>query len=170
MRHMTRIAWLMVGAAFLAGCIQTNSSSSGRSENGSNSGGKSGSSGSGTLFAKAHPPIADLPVPFGFDLDEGRSRHWTVGSIRLVDHVYEGSGEKFDVARFYRTQMPINRWEMVRDVFAQGDIILDFDKGNERCHVVITEEGWGNRLEIKVLLSSSGKIPSAGSAGRENIR
>jgi len=156
----------MVGAAFLVGCNQTNSSSSGTSRNGS----KNGSSGSGALFAKAHPPIADLPVPFGFDLDEGRSRHWTVGSIRLVDHVYEGSADKFVVARFYRTQMPINRWELVRDVFAQGDIILDFDKGNERCHVVISESGWGNRLEIKVLLSSSGKIPSAGSARNTHSR
>jgi predicted small secreted protein len=166
MRHMRRIAWLMVGAALLAGCNQTNSSSSDTSRNGS----KNGSSGSGALFAKAHPPIADLPVPFGFDLDEGRSRHWTVGSIRLVDHVYEGSADKFVVARFYRTQMPINRWELVRDVFAQGDILLDFDKGNERCDVVISENGWGNRLKIKVLLTSSGKIPSAGSARNTHSR
>ncbi len=166
MRHMRRIAWLMVGAALLVGCNQTNSSSSGTAKNGP----KNRSSAGGTLFAMAHPPIADLPVPFGFDLDEGRSRHWTMGSIRLVDHVYEGSGDKFVVARFYRTQMPINRWELVRDVFAQGDIILDFDKGNERCHVVISEDGWGNRLEIKVLLSSSGKIPSAGSARNTHSR
>lgn len=168
MRHMTRIAWMVAVLVAVGGCALSNSTGSGRSAPDDK---KKGSGSGGALFARAHPPIADLPVPYGFDLDEGRSRHWTVGSIRLVDHVYEGSADKFAVARFYRTQMPINRWELVRDVFAQGDIILDFDKGNERCHVVISEEGWGDQLDIKVLLSSAGKIPSSGgSTRRQNTR
>jgi hypothetical protein len=156
----------VVGVALLAGCNQTNSSS-GRTGNGRS---KNGSQADNALFAKAHPPIADLPVPFGFELDEGRSRHSTVGSNRMVDHVYEGSADKFAVARFYRTQMPINRWELVRDFFAQGDIMLDFDKGNERCHVVISEDGWGDQLDIKVFLSSSGKIPSRGGRAPNHTR
>ena len=157
--------WMATGLLLVVGCADTGTTDS--RGNGRNSGGgSSGNRDKNTLFARARPPIPDLPVPYGFDLNESRSRHWTVGQLRLVDHVYSGSADKFAVAEFYRTQMPINRWERVREHFAQGKIMLDFDKGDERCHVVIQEKGWGDGIEIQIMLSSSGKISTPAGSRR----
>jgi hypothetical protein len=113
------------------------------------------------LVAKNRPPIPDLPVPLGFEIDERRSHHLTTGPFRQVNHVYTGDADRFAVTRFYRTQMPINGWSPVRESFAQGAVSMDFDKGDERCNIMIMEgQGWGNPVEIRVWLSFSGKIQS----------
>ena len=67
------------------------------------------------LVARAHPPIVDLPVPIGFDLDEGRSRNFAAAGARYVDHLYKGGSDRFAVARFYKRHMPISRWVLVTD-------------------------------------------------------
>jgi hypothetical protein len=115
---------------------------------------------SAEVYARRRPPIADLPVPIGFELDEQRSRHSKSGPFRMVDHVYTGKGDRFAVSRFYKRYMQMSRWTLVQDVFAQGVITLSFDKGSERCSVSIESNGWGDRLRVNVFLSSTGRIVS----------
>ncbi|MGB2824584.1 MAG: hypothetical protein WBF17_26655 [Phycisphaerae bacterium] len=109
------------------------------------------------LVAMARPPISDLPIPIGFDLKEGKSRNFSAAGARYVDHVYKGSADKFAVGRFYKRQMPINRWTLVTDMFVQGDIMLDFEKETERCRITVTD-GTFISTEIKVALWTSGRI------------
>jgi hypothetical protein len=131
------------------------------------------SGGSGTvgpipeLVAMARPPISDLPIPIGFDLKEGKSRNFSAAGARYVDHVYKGSADKFAVGRFYKRQMPINRWTLVTDMFVQGDIMLDFEKETERCRITVTD-GTFFSTEIKVALWTSGRIvPPSGPRSRD---
>ncbi len=110
------------------------------------------------LVAKARPWVADVPVPIGFDLDEGRSRNFAAAGARYVDHLYKGKANKFAVYRFYKRQMPISRWVLVTDRFAQGDITLDFEKETERCVVIISKGNIWHRTNVKVQLWTSGRI------------
>jgi len=109
------------------------------------------------LVAMARPPISDLPIPVGFDLKEGKSRNFSAAGARYVDHVYKGSADKFAVGRFYKRQMPINRWTLVTDMFVQGDILLDFEKDTERCRVTVTD-GSFRSTEIQVAMWTSGRV------------
>ncbi len=110
------------------------------------------------LIARANPPIHDMPVPIGFELDEDRSRNFTAAGARYVDHLYKGSADKWVVARFYKRQMPTNRWTFVTDIFAQGDIRLDFERETERCQIVIGKGSLFNPTYIKVQLWTTGRI------------
>jgi len=119
------------------------------------------------LVAMSRPPIADLPIPIGFDLNESKSRNFTAAGARYADHVYKGSADKFAVGRFYKRQMPINRWTLVTDMFVQGDIMLDFEKDTERCRVTITDGSFGSTV-VKVAMWTSGRIrpPTTGTRTR----
>jgi hypothetical protein len=148
------LSWLVAAAlvAALAGC-----NSSGERVNVSP--GDAGSAGPvPELVAMSRPPIADLPVPIGFNLDEGKSRNFTAAGARYVDHVYHGSADKFAVGRFYKRQMPVNRWTLVTDMFVQGAIMLDFEKDTERCRITVTESGLFRPTTMKVAMWTSGRI------------
>ena len=110
------------------------------------------------LIAQARPPIHDMPIPIGFKLDEGRSRNFTAAGARYVDHLYKGSANKWVVARFYKRQMPTERWTFVTDIFAQGNISLDFERETERCQVTIGKGSLFNPTYIKVQLWTTGRI------------
>ena len=113
------------------------------------------------LVAKYKPNIPDVPVPAGFSLDEGRSRNYDTGVARFVDHVYRGSKDKWDVARFYREKMPVSRWTYVTDVFAQGTYTLEFEKGSERCVVNVRNGSWfwpWHKTYIEVRVTTVGRI------------
>lgn len=117
------------------------------------------------LIAKARPTISDVPVPVGFDLDEGRSRNFAAAGARYVDHVYKGNADKFDVRRFYKRHMPISRWVLVTDMFVQGDIMLDFEKQTERCRIVATKGNLFNPCYVKVQLWTTGRIEPQQTSG-----
>ena len=155
------LSWLVV-AASLAGCSQ-------QAQPMPAAGDPPGVPGAvPELVGLARPPIADLPVPLGFSLRESKSRNFTAAGARYIDHVYNGSADKFAVARFYKRQMPISRWTMVTDMFVQGDIMLDFEKDTERCRVTITDGGLFNSTVIKVALWTSGRIvPPTGVRNRK---
>ncbi|MGA2266519.1 MAG: hypothetical protein ABSH10_08850 [Phycisphaerae bacterium] len=111
------------------------------------------------LAAMTRPPIPDLPVPVGFDLDQKYSRNLAAAGIRWVDHLYKGSPDKFAVARFYRRQMPINRWTLVTEMFSTGSLKLDFEKQNERCHITVSDGSLFNPTYIRVELWTAGRVP-----------
>lgn len=110
------------------------------------------------LIAQANPPIHDMPIPIGFKLDENRSRNFSAAGARYVDHLYKGNADKWVVARFYKRQMPTNRWTFVTDIFAQGDIRLDFERETERCQIIIGKGSLFNPTYIKVQLWTTGRI------------
>lgn len=112
------------------------------------------------LIAQPRPPIPDMPVPIGFDLDEGKSRSFAAAGARYIDHLYKGRSDRFAVARFYKRQMPVNRWTLVTDMFVQGDIMLDFEKETERCRVIVTSGSLFHSTYVKVQLWTSGRIES----------
>lgn len=90
------------------------------------------------LVAQSEPPVADLPVPLGFKLDEARSRDFEAGDVRFVDHVYRGqSAGKEAVARFYRRQMVNKGWNLRSSRMVRGVIEQKYDKGDENCDVSI---------------------------------
>ncbi|MHC4563388.1 MAG: hypothetical protein ACYS8X_11510 [Planctomycetota bacterium] len=119
----------------LAGCAQNKSLEEGQTID---------ELGSEILLVSPDPQIPDVPLPLGFELVEGRSRHFSAGNSRYIDHLYKGSANKFSVARFYKDHMPESRWQKGPDLFAQGTVTMRFTKGAEECHVVIT--GAGNML------------------------
>jgi hypothetical protein len=103
------------------------------------------------LMARANPPIPDLPVPIGFDLDAKKSRSVAAGGLRMVDHRYTGRVNKWVVGRFYKRQMPLAQWALHSDRMIQGTIFLDFSKGNESCFVVIGDAPlWSTSVMVQI--------------------
>lgn len=116
----------------------------------------SGSSNPGMELAPiANPPLADLPVPSGFEIDEGASRSFDSGVARLVDHLYWGSGSKFAVARFYKKAMVARRWRFINETFSLGEQTLQFKRPGESCRVRITPGNWLNPTKLKLELWTS---------------
>ena len=115
------------------------------------------------LAAQARPPIADLPVPLGFELDEKVSRSFAASGSRYVDHVYKGRCDKYAIARFYKRHMPICRWALVTDMFVQGSIQLEFEKEGERCRIAIVGKGTLSSSRVEAQVWSNGRISMAAS-------
>lgn len=94
------------------------------------------------LTPRVNPPITDLPVPWRFKIDAEESRNYASAGVRYVDHVYKGSTKMDQVARFYLDNMPLNRWILMSENFVQGTYHLDYEKGSERCRLMIGRS-WG---------------------------
>ncbi len=112
-------------------------------------------------MAQARPPIPDLPVPIGFDMDETASRSFAAGGTRFVDHAYTGRADKYAVSRFYKRRMPVCRWVLVTDMFVQGKIILEFTKEHERCHISIGDNGVMRPVRIEAQVWARGPVTMA---------
>ena len=113
------------------------------------------------LMTDPNPPIADIPIPINFRLDESKSRHYAAGNARYVDHVYRGSANKNEVADFYRLEMSQNRWELTSDLGSAGVLTLDFDKGSERCVIVISDKfDLFRPTQIHVQMWTTGRLPT----------
>jgi len=124
------------------------------------------------LIPQNPPPILDLPVPRGFKMDERRSRDFAAAGARYIDHVYKGRADKFSVGRFYKRNMPRSRWQLVTDMFIQGDIVLEFRKQTERCRIVVTRGDLFYSTYIKAALWTTGPIQTPvlpEDAVRENL-
>lgn len=111
------------------------------------------------LVAMSRPPVPDLPVPIGFELDQENSRSFAAAQVRWVIHTYRGHGDQFAVSRFYKRQMQSsNRWTLETDSMIQGVVLLRFTKGAERCDITIRDPGWPRRTEVHVELYPAGKV------------
>ena len=152
-RQWIRLLCVAVAMALPSGCIQqgqTVDTSGGASRQVSTAPG---------LVAQSRPPIPDVPVPVGFRLDQRKSRNFAAAGTRYVDHRYRGGENKYAVARFYKSHMPISRWSLVTDMFVQGNILLDFEKETERCRVTIDDGCLFHASHITVQLWTTGRIP-----------
>lgn len=95
------------------------------------------------ILANPKPPVADVPLPMEFVMVEERSRSYTVPDThqRFVDYLFLGKADKFRVADFYETQMPVSRWKLQQKQFAQGRATQDYKKDEEKCRLTIWDEG-----------------------------
>ena len=81
--------------------------------------------------------IPDLPVPAKMKIKKRVSRSYEGAGTRDVDYTYEGWVDIRRVHRFYRDQMPLNRWQMLSDEYGRGVYWLTFQKNREICTVII---------------------------------
>lgn len=98
--------------------------------------------------------IADLPVPVKMKIKKSVSDSYEGAGIRDVDYTYSGRVDIRRVHRFYREQMPLNRWQMLGDEYRRGEYWLTFQKNRELCTVIIRKSGifWTEvRLRIQQL-------------------
>jgi hypothetical protein len=123
------------------------------------------------IAAQAHSTVTDVPMPEGFELDPSKSRSMVGGTTRMVDHVYKGNGDQGALVRFFRKQMPAQRWSLTSlqqvPVGSKSQWIINFVKDNERCTVTITGRNslWHN-TEIDVKIYADAKIEPAGPGTR----
>jgi len=110
------------------------------------------------LRPQDRPPIPDVPVPVGFKEDEGRNRTLHTGVGRFVDHLYKGRKDKHAVVRFYKEQMPVSRWTYVTYMQTRGEHTLEFEKGAERCRIVVRKGDWLYPTYIDVRVWTVGRI------------
>jgi hypothetical protein len=117
------------------------------------------------LVDKSNPPVLDIPVPIGFDLDEGRSINRSGAGVRIVDHVYVGRADKFAVVRFYEQMMPEQGWKKMSYQFAKGRGVLSFEKDlagyKEGCRITVDDGSWG-QVEVNVELGPRGPASVTG--------
>ncbi len=144
----------------LAGCVRNNGSSGTAPTNPSATGG------SLVLMSEPSAPIADVPVPISFRLNEGRSRDYAAGNARYIDHIYEGSADKDAVAAFYRLEMARGRWALVTRRRNAGVIILDFEKESEQCVITISRHfDLFRPTQVHVEMWTTGRLPSPPGVG-----
>ncbi len=118
------------------------------------------------LVPRTSPPIADLPVPIGFEIVDAISRHYEAGASRYIDHTYKGAADRFAVEAFYKEQMPRNGWTGVQFRLVRGRMVLEFRKKMELATVEIaSQDKWavGRVTEITLTLApAAGSGPSTG--------
>lgn len=116
------------------------------------------------LVPQAVSPIADVPLPLGFEMDESKSKNRTepTSGIRVVDHLFAGKEDKNAVAKFYRNRMSATRWTLANDRFDNGTWCLQFLKDKEQCDIKIYEKGLFPKTYIGISLGPVGKSADSG--------
>lgn len=116
------------------------------------------------LIPQVRSPIPDLPVPVGFSLNEDESRSIASAGMRFVEHVYTGKPDKYAAKRFYMANMPSNRWILINDVIANGEIRMEFEKDGrgERCTIIIGDNNLLGSLfsptKVKATVQTVGRV------------
>jgi hypothetical protein len=103
--------------------------------------------------SKSKSWVADVPVPLQFSLVTDRSRHWSDGQLRWVDHLYAGNGSAQVLFTFYERQMPMHRWVLQNHELMQGEAILNYIKDQERCRIVIHGGDMLEKSYVKVAIT-----------------
>ncbi|MBI5722349.1 MAG: hypothetical protein HZA50_00150 [Planctomycetes bacterium] len=116
------------------------------------------------LSSQAVSPIADVPLPLSFEMDESQSKNLTEpgSGFRTVDHLFKGKDDKNAVAKFYRNRMKDTRWTNTLDRFDGGTWSLQFQKEKEQCDIRIFEKGLFPKTYIAIKLSPVGKPVDGG--------
>ncbi len=117
------------------------------------------------LARQRHPPVPDVPIPVGFKEDMARNRLLHTGVGRFVDHLYKGRADRYAVVRFFKREMPVSRWTEVTYMQTRGEHTLEFEKGTERCRVVVRKGSWFHRTYVDVRVWTVGRIEPPGKKG-----
>ncbi len=104
------------------------------------------------LITAPNSPIADVPIPAGFDIDLGRSNSTVVPAtqFRSVYHEYKGKDDLLPVVRFYRDQMPQKGWNAVDQQQVKDSVTLRFTKGKEDCSVTVWEGTLHTHIQVRI--------------------
>ena len=81
--------------------------------------------------------VPDLPVPACMKIKTSVPYSYEGAGTRYVDYTYDGWVDIRRVHRFYREQMPLNRWQMLSDDYARGVHTMTFQKDKEIGTVII---------------------------------
>jgi hypothetical protein len=97
----------------------------------------------------------DIPVPFGFRLQErlNQSLTYEYGTMRVGRLQYRGEGLRpAAAAEFYKNQMPLapNGWAFENELDQSNQRILSFHKKPYRCTVTINEEKTSTYITVEV--------------------
>lgn len=92
------------------------------------------------LEPHSRPPVADMPIPAGFQLLEEQSHAFESPGVRFIDHTYRGVATKTQLERFYRKHLPARGWEFRNAQMNRGTHTLRFENGDEVLDVLITGE------------------------------
>ena len=85
--------------------------------------------------------IPDVPMPVGFKAVASQCYWQFNGSVREVNHVYQGHAEPGDAAEFYQRTLQTYNWSLV-DIQGIGDAtVLRYVKGPEALKIT-TKDGW----------------------------
>jgi|GEM_PF-2387584 len=92
------------------------------------------------LAAEQRPVVADIPVPAGFKMDLKHTFYNSTSGIRTGYVTYGGRGEAAQLVEFFKDNMPISGWALVRESTDpnSGSYILHFEKEGEGADVRIT--------------------------------
>jgi hypothetical protein len=110
------------------------------------------------LIASATSPIADVPIPAGFEMinDESTAKSTAGSNVRFVDHGYKGSDDLLPVVRFYREQMPSKGWTFTEQLQNHKEITLRYTKSAEDCTVVVTPGTFSTHIRVLIDAASQG--------------
>ena len=121
-----------------------------------------GADGRPTASAVRDPVLQDIPKPAGFRLAADRSMVTNIGRIRLAQCEYVGSGDPVEIKRFYEEYLPAAGFELRHWGLDHGEYDLDFESGQETCHVRIRPKGLGKTtVVVKVQPRAQGSLDRA---------
>ena len=90
------------------------------------------------LTAAQRTEVHDIPVPVGFKMDLKRSQHSIAPGLRTGYMTYTGRATAPALLEFYKNNMPIQAWGLVRESSGGGSYSLLFEKGDEQVEVKVT--------------------------------
>jgi hypothetical protein len=102
------------------------------------------------LVKSPNPLIPDVPMPVGFKAVASQCFWQYNGSVREVQHVYQGHAEPGDAAEFYQRVLPSNNW-VLADIQGVGQAtVLRYTKGPEQLKIT-TKDGWAvSTIQINI--------------------
>jgi hypothetical protein len=102
------------------------------------------------LIPVVHPPVADVPIPAGFQMAP-KSSSKEVNSLRFVDHYYTGEDDLQPVVKFYRDEMPKLKWEKKEQTQPNGkEVSIQFTKANETCVVTVKQLTFSTEIHVRI--------------------
>ena len=92
----------------------------------------------GRLAVTKRPVIPDVPVPAGFRMDLNHTFFNSSAAMRTGYVTYAGQAGAPVLLEFFRDNMPISGWSLVRESTSAGSYTLHFEKNSEGCEVKVT--------------------------------
>jgi hypothetical protein len=91
----------------------------------------------------------DIPVPSGFKAVVNESFTFQNEVLRAGVLKYSGRANGEQVLNFYKDQMPLYRWKLL-NILEYGKRILNFDRDDQTCIIVIEPTSLGTAIIITV--------------------
>lgn len=98
----------------------------------------------------SHLQFDDIPVPRDFKHQPKESVVYMHGGLRTAHIKYSGSARVENVVDFYLKQMPQQKWIFKTSLELDKKKKLLFEKGSERCEVIIENKGRDSYLDIMI--------------------